>query len=164
MANTDRTQFAMRALSLADYFKSVVGQQRVGRYKAVLAAPDGPSTGGGKQAIQHISLIPDAGGATITAGSANQVEQRAELRTWEHLAQLHAQRFKGKRIPLDRIAYNELLKTMQKFFAEKGLTVVLMDTAALPPPRASRAGLMALGLLVSAATAGAVYYLLSLKH
>jgi hypothetical protein len=156
----NRTQFAMKALSLADFFNAAMGQKRVSGHKVVLAAPDGPSTGGGKQALQHISLIPDAGGATITAGSANQVEKRAELRTWEHLAALHAQRFKGKPFPVDKVAYNELLKKMQAFFTDQRLSIVVVDAAAAPQGSQSRAGLMVLGVAIAAATAGAVFFFL----
>jgi hypothetical protein len=162
MAENPRTQFAMKALSMADYFNAKIGDKRVSGHQVKLAAPDGPSTGGGKQALQHISLIPDAGGATITAGSANQVDKIAEIRTWDHLSQLHGQRFRGKKFPLDRVSYNELVKRMQVFFGEQKLTVVLLDAAALPRER-SRAGTMLVGLVVAAATAGAVFYLLSLK-
>jgi hypothetical protein len=164
MAEQQRTQFAMKALGLADFFNAKCGDKRVSGHKVMLAAPDGPSTMGGKQALQHISLIPDAGGAAITAGSANQVERIAELRTYDHLKQLHAQRFGRKTFPLDRVSYNELVKRMQAFFADQKLTVVLIDAAALPRTR-SRAGLMAIGLAVAVATAGAVFFILSnFKH
>jgi hypothetical protein len=160
MADSNRTQFAMQALSLADYFRARLGDRRVSGYKVVLAAPEGPSTGGGKQAIQHISLIPDAGGATITAGSANPVERRAELRTWEHLVALHSQRFRGKQIPLDKVAYNELLKRMQAFFTDQRLSIVIVDAAAVHQPSQSRVGLTILGIAIAAATAGAVFFFL----
>ena len=160
MAESNRTQFAMKALSLADFFNASVGQKRVSGYKVVLAAPDGPSTGGGKQALQHISLIPDAGGMTITAGSANGVEKTAELRTWDHLAALHAQRFKGKSFPLDKVSYNELMKRMQAFFVDQRLSVVVVDAARVPQRSQSRAGLMVLGIAIAAATAGAVFFFL----
>jgi hypothetical protein len=163
MAEHNRTQFTLKALSLADYFKAIMGQQRVSGYRVVLAAPDGPSTGGGKQALQHISLVPDAGGATITAGSANQVEKVAEIRTYDHLAQLHAQRFKGKKLPLDRIAYNELCKRMQQFFGEQKLTVVLLDAAQLPGGQTRNASAVLLGVVVALATAGAVFYFMNLQ-
>jgi hypothetical protein len=87
----------------------------------------------------------------------------AEIRTWDHLSQQHAKRFRGKGFPIDRVSYNELVKRMQSFFAEQKLTVVLLDAASLPQQR-SRAGMMAVGFAVAAATAGLVFYLLSLKH
>jgi hypothetical protein len=164
MSDANRTQFALKALSLADYFNARVGDKRVSGFRVQLARPDGLSTGGGKQAVQHISLVPDDGDApTITAGWANQVERTSELRTYEHLAQLHASRFRGKQIPLDRVAYNELLKRMQAFFGEKGLSVVLVDAAKTPSaPRTSRVGVVALFFAVALAVAGGLFFLLNL--
>jgi hypothetical protein len=166
MSDPNRTQFALLAINLADYFNAEVGDKRVSGYRVQLARPDGLSTGGGKQAVQHISLVPDGGGdATITAGWANQVEGHSELRTYEHLAQLHASRFRGKEIPLDRVAYNELLKRMQAFFGEKGLSVVLVDVARTAAPRAtSRLAVVMLFLGVALAVAGGLFFLLNLHN
>ena len=160
MAESNRTQFTMKALTLADYFNASIGSKRVSGHKVVLAAPDGPSTAGGKLALQHISLIPDAGGATITAGSANQADKTAELRTFAQLDQLHRQRFKGKPLPVDKVAYNELLKRMQQFFSEQKLAIVIVDAAPMASRAQSRTGLMLLGIAIAAATAGAVFFFL----
>jgi hypothetical protein len=164
MSDPNRTQFAVKAVSLADFFNAAVGDKRVSGYRVQLARPDGLSTGGGKQAVQHISLVPDGGDeATITAGWANQVERIAELRTFDQLAQLHASRFRGKQIPLDRVAYNELLKRMQSFFGEKGLSVVLVDAAKTPlGPKTSRITVVMLFLGVALAVAGGLFFLLDL--
>jgi hypothetical protein len=161
MAESDRTQFAMKALSLADFFNAKVGDRRVSGHRVALAVPHGMSTGGGAQAVQHISLIPDGQGPTITAGAANQVDKTVELRTWEHLSQLHAQRFKGKPLPVDKVAYNELLKRMQAFFGERQLSVVLVDAARLPhQPGGSRASMVVLFFAIAIAVAGAVFFLM----
>ncbi len=127
-----RTRFAMQALSLAELFNALMNEEPIGSYRVELATPDGPSTGGGKQAVQHVRLLSDHS-STITAGSANPVAKRAELRSYENLAQAHAQRFKGEALALDRLAYNKLLEQMRKFFAQQRMTVVLIDAAAVPP-------------------------------
>src|SRR4051812_8683003 len=105
MAEQKRTQFAMKALGFAELFNIKIGDQKVTGttvYRVEMSAPDGPSTGGGKQAVQHLKLVPEVeGDAVIVAGSANQLEKSAEIRTYEYLADLHAQRFKGAPIPLD---------------------------------------------------------------
>jgi hypothetical protein len=162
MSDPNRTQFAMKALNLADHFNAEVGDKRVSGYRVQLARPEGLSTGGGKQAVQHISLVPDGGGdATITAGWANQLEGSAELRTYEQLAQLHASRFRGKKIPLDRISYNELLKRMRAFFGDRGLSVVLVDAAKTPAaPTSSRFTVVMVFLGVALEAAGAMFFLL----
>jgi hypothetical protein len=170
MATHLRTEFAMKALDLADLFKVWIGQTPVPgpvTYRVELSAPDGMSTGGGTQSVQHIKLIPVDGGPTVVAGSANQVEGAAELRTFEHLAELHAQRFKGAEIPLDRGAYNDLVKRMQTFFSDKGLRLVMVDAApratARPEATAPRPNItiVIVGLVaIAAAVAGGMLLLL----
>jgi hypothetical protein len=170
----NRTQFAMQALGLAETFNVMLASERVRgavTYRVELSAPDGPSTAGGKQATQHVKLIPDgddsgggvlgpsgaAGGAErsgiIVAGSANQAEAWAELRSFEHLKRLHAQRFKGAEIPLNRVQYKELLDKLRAFFVDKGCAVRM---AALPDGTAgvASAGRTTSGTLVLLAILG----------
>jgi hypothetical protein len=154
MSDLKRTQFAMQALSLAETFNLLMEAERVKgpiTYRVELSAPDGPSTGGGKQAVQHVKLVPEGGGATIVAGSANQVENWAELRSFEHLQQLHAQRFRGAEIPLNRVQYNELLAKLQAFFADKGCRVRLAaapSPSSTPASQPKRASVITSGTLV----------------
>ena len=129
MSDPKRTAFAMQALSLAETFNLMLQAERVKgpvTYRVELSAPDGMSTAGGKQATQHVKLIPEGGGTTIVAGSANQAEKWAELRTFEHLKVLHAQRFKGAEVPLNRVQYNELVEKLKSFFAQQGQCAVRM--------------------------------------
>lgn len=122
MSDPKRTAFAMQALGLAETFNLMLQAERVKgpvTYRVELSAPDGMSTAGGKQATQHVKLLPEGGGTTIVCGSANQAENWAELRTFEHLKLLHAQRWKGAEIPLNRVQYNELLDKLKAFFADK---------------------------------------------
>jgi hypothetical protein len=154
--HADRTHFALKALSLADLFNVAVGGEPVSGYRVELVAPDGPSTGGGRQAVQHVRLVA-GGAATITVGAANPVAGTAELRTWEHLRSLHAQRFAGASLPIDRAAYNQLLERMRAFFGDQEMNVVLVELApdgAPPPLQPSRALVLlplalALALMVS---------------
>jgi hypothetical protein len=166
MAEQKRTQFAMQALGFAELFNIKVGDQPVSGHRVQLTAPEGPSTGGGKQSVQHISLIPPGGGSVVVAGSADQVEKKAEIRTWEYLAQMHAQRFKGKTLPIDRNAYTDLVRRMQHFFSDQGLRVVMIDAppggAAEPAPAggSSKMVLVAVFLVVALAVAVAAFFLL----
>jgi hypothetical protein len=171
-----RTEFAMKAVDMAELFKVLVGQTPVtaatageAGYQAELSAPDGMSTGGGTQAVQHIKLVSPSGGATIVAGAANQVDRTAELRTYEHLAELHAQRYRGAALPIDRASYGELLERAQDFFPDKGLRVVLIDAARRPAPAAPSkpagggAGMLLLFLGVISLIGGAVFFFLGRK-
>ena len=73
MDYTKYTQVAAQALSLAELFEARFAQGVAGPvpFRIELAAPDGPSTAGGKQALQHIKLVPLGGGPTIVIGSAS---------------------------------------------------------------------------------------------
>jgi hypothetical protein len=168
-----RTAFALQALSLAETFNVMLQAERVKgpiTYRVELSAPEGMSTAGGKQATQHVKLIPEGGGTTIVAGSANQAERWAELRTFEHLKLLHAQRFKGAEIPLNRVQYNELLEKLKGFFAAQGQCAVRMaemprDSGSASAIAASSSGasgtLVLIFILVAAlaTAAGVTWYL-----
>ena len=176
MSDPKRTAFAMQALSLAETFNLMLQAERVKgpvTYRVELSAPDGMSTAGGKQATQHIKLIPEGGGTTIVAGSANQAEKWAELRTFEHLKLLHAQRFKGAEIPLNRVQYNELLEKLKGFFAQHGGTTVRMaelprdaaaPAAAAAPAKSGPLGAVVIAIIVVAALAAAVGVTWYLTH
>src|SRR5579862_7829319 len=55
-----QTQFSFQATSLSESFGGVLGRLRVGPHGYVpdMTAPDGPSTGGGVQDLQHVRLVP----------------------------------------------------------------------------------------------------------
>ena len=127
------TMFATQALGLAAMFKVLVSKHKLGTspaYVPELASPDGESTQGGKQALQHVSLMPEGGGPTIVIGSANTVDKRVELRTFRYLTQQYRQRFKGAALPFDKKAYGELVDKMQEFFRSQTFEVTLVDAAA----------------------------------
>jgi hypothetical protein len=151
MAENLRTEGALRALGLAEQFDDQFGEERLaggGAYRLELSAPDGPSTGGGAQALQHVKLVPLDGGATIVAGSANQADRIAELRSHAYLAHLHGRRFKGAPLPLDRVRYTDVLRKLEVFFADHKMRVVLIDApTSINPP--ARGGLGALGWVLA---------------
>jgi hypothetical protein len=138
MPEEKRTQFAMAAVGFADLFKVTIGSHKLPGpvpYVVELAAPEGPSTGGGKQGVLHIKLTPEVGGAVTVAGWANPFERTAELRSFDNLATAHAMRFHGQQIPLDRAQYDGLFARMHQFLAEQGLQVSVM--AGPPKPSGS---------------------------
>lgn len=131
MAVKKLTMFAAQAMSLSEMFKNVFAEALAGpqKFKVELHAPDGPSTAGGKLALQHITLVPEGGGSSIVIGSANPAEKRAELRTYAHIADAYAQRFKGAKLPVEKDPYDAMVKQMQFFFTDQGLTVVMVDVS-----------------------------------
>jgi hypothetical protein len=166
-----RTQFSIQASTLADSYRSTVGRLRVGPhgYCPDMTAPDGPSTGGGVQAMQHLRLLPPQPNMpTILVGHANQRDRGAELRTWEHVDAICRERFK-QGAPFDPAAYQEFLQAAQGFLAACGLKVSLAPTPEEmrlpppgeheepPPPKKSSVALGVVGGAVALAVAVAVW-------
>ena len=145
------TLVAHKAASLADLFASQFEKGLDGpvHFRVELAAPDGPSTAGGKQALQHIKLVPDAGGPAIVIGSANAPRMLAEVRTFEHIAALYAQRFHGAAIPVDVTRYYELGQAAAAFFRAMGMQVTFVEqdgTVSAAPGQVSSLASLASGL------------------
>lgn len=168
MAGPVRTQFAMAALDFATLFTAVVGSEPVpstegASFKVELSAPDGPSTGGGAQSVQHIRVSRD--GLTLVAGSIDSVQKSAELRSYDYVSAIHAQRYKGVALPIDRVAYDALLKRVQAFARQHELGVILKDSAPLPAAPASKSniGLVAIAIAIVLAVAVGAYFMM-MKH
>jgi hypothetical protein len=125
-----QTQFSVQATELAESFRGTVGRLRVGPHGYVpdLTAPDGPSTGGGIQAMQHVRLVPpQATLPTLVVGHANQRDRAAELRTWEHVDAICRDRFK-QGAPIDASQYELFLQSSQAFLTACGLRVTFSAT------------------------------------
>ena len=173
MGEQKHTAFAMQALGFADLFNVKVGDQKVGgatAYRVEMSAPDGPSTGGGKQSVQHIKLVPEGGQGVIVAGSVDQSAKSAELRTYDYLAQAHAQRFKGAQIPLDRVQYAAFAKRAETFLTEQRFSVSKSDAARSVEPAAPKKSGMSPGAIVgilvviAALVAAAFFFVMKSKH
>ncbi len=107
-----QTYHAIQATDLAAAFNSAMQRVRIapGDYVAELTAPAGPSTAGGVQALQHIRLVPgQTGHPTLVVGYANHAEEKAELKTFEHLDAVHQQRF-GRPLAINRGQYEDFLR------------------------------------------------------
>src|ERR1700690_4306580 len=121
-----QTQYSVRATDLAESFRSTIGRLRLGPhgYTPDMTAPEGPSTGGGVQAMQHLRLLPPHPNMpTLVVGHLNQREGTAELRTLEYVDAISRERFK-QGAPLDPGQYAQFLQSAQGFLAACGLRVV----------------------------------------
>jgi hypothetical protein len=130
------THVAAKAVTLADLFEErfAAGLDGPVMFRIHLASPDGPSTGGGKQVVQPIKLVPADGGPTIVIGVANTVKQTAELRSYSLLTEQYAQRYKGAPLPILAGAYQQLLADFTAFFQAMSLSVSTVDaTRSLRP-------------------------------
>jgi hypothetical protein len=132
-----QTTFSLQATELADAFRNTMGKLQVGPhgYAPDLTAPEGPSTGGGVQALQHVRLVPPQPNMpTIVVGHVNQRERVAELRTFDHVDAICRERFK-QGAPFEAGHYEQLVQSMQGFLASCGLQVAF---AGLPRELAKR--------------------------
>ncbi len=139
------TAVAGQATQFAYQFNAVFSAGFEGRYRVDLTAPVGPSTSGGKQSLQHVRLVPLDGAPAIVIGSVSPVEKTAEIRTFRHLAEIHARRFNGARVPLDVNAHRDLVRRMSHFFTSQSFSVVMVDLTETPmsdrpPPPPNRGG------------------------
>lgn len=92
-----RTKIANQAASLSKLVAKEFGELRIGagEYAVELPAPEVPSTGGGAQARQNIRLVPRDGDlGQVMAGIVDPVTLTADLRTFDHVAMLHENRYK----------------------------------------------------------------------
>ncbi len=133
-----RTRYASEAMSLAERFNLVVGMAPIKgpvRYRVELSAPDGPSTGGGEQSVQHIKLIPTDGGATLVAGWCNTVLRATEVRSLAYLDREHQRRFHGSTLAppplpslrLDAAHYDELIDRLREFCVEQDFKLTVAE-------------------------------------
>lgn len=107
-----RTRVANQAASLAEAVTDGFDDFHMGAadYVVELSVPEGPSTGGGKQARQNLQLVPRRKGyAMVIAGTVDPVLSTAELRTFEHVAILHELRYQ-KPLEISGEEYTDFLK------------------------------------------------------
>jgi hypothetical protein len=174
-----QTQFSVQATDLAESFRSTVGRLRVGPYAYApdMTAPEGPSTGGGVQALQHLRLVPPQGNMpTLVVGHVNPRDRVAQLRTLEHLDAICRERFKLG-APLDAVQYQTFLQSAQGFLAACGMRVTFEtppsellakaagpgDVPSMAPPKNSGVVVGVLAALLLLAMLGGVITWLTLK-
>ncbi|MDP9001001.1 MAG: hypothetical protein M3O46_12910 [Myxococcota bacterium] len=138
-----QTYHALQASDLAAAMNDALKKVRVmpGDYAPELTEPQGPSTAGGVQAMQHLRLVPaQPGRPTLVVGHANHTEGKAELRTFDHVDAIHRHRF-GEALELDRAQYDEFLNVAKLVFGALHLTTTLsgppadLDNDGAPVPK-----------------------------
>src|SRR6266852_775476 len=93
MIDDVRTLFAMQASALALQFNDMFGDVNIPPgYWVDMTAPDGPSTGGGVQTLQHLRLHAPAPGPVLLMGSVDCAEMKVTLRTFAFMLRLGQQR------------------------------------------------------------------------
>ena len=136
-----RTMFASHAALLADGLRDKLSKKIYGRapHRVLrIDEPEGPSTAGGRQARQSISLIPRRGsGPSIVCGWVDVSRKEAQLRSHESVArrfELHH----GARMDLPAEDYERFLEDVEEALLTVGLKVrVLVPEEPAPSTRAS---------------------------
>lgn len=127
-----RTRLARKFVTLADSVTEAFRDFAIGAgaYAVELTAPQGMSTGGGKQALQHLRLRPRREGySVLVAGTVNQVERRAELRDYDHIAVVNEVRFRQE-VDISRQEWEQFLRK-----AEVVLNGAGIQSMRTPPTR-----------------------------
>jgi hypothetical protein len=86
-------------------------------------------------------------------GQANQVEGSGELRSYEYLGRIHAQRFKGQRLPFAREPYEAILRQVESFLVAQRLSVRIDDGPVAVATRASSSSRISYASAAAAAVA-----------
>lgn len=126
-----RTRQAQKFVTLADSVTESFRDFAIGSgaWAVELTQPQGPSTGGGQQALQHLRMRPRRGGfSVLVAGAVNPIAKLADLRDYDHMAVMHEVRH---RQPL-QITRQEWEQFLRK--AEVVLNAGGIQSMRTPPP------------------------------
>jgi hypothetical protein len=124
--DNNHTAFAARALRLSEVFKQAFPKplELNGRhYNLQMMAPEGGTTGGGVQSVQHVLLVPMAPGTKFVIASVDQLRRVAEIKRYDLQASLFQERFKGQNLPFERLAYVDVVMSVEKFFTQHGMEI-----------------------------------------
>lgn len=129
-----RTRLARRFTSLADDVTERFAEFEIGAgaWRAELMAPEGMSTGGGKQALQHLRLRPKRQGHhMLVGGLVNSVTRTAELRDYDYMVALHHARFGAERdLGITNGEWEQFLRKTEVVLRAEGIA-----STRVPPPR-----------------------------
>jgi hypothetical protein len=130
------TMFAGKSVALAEVFKFTVGKEPFAGpvvCRLELSAPTEESTDGGRLAVQHVSIVPDGGGPTTVMATAYQLDQRAEGRQYEVVAETYKKRFHTSTFPVTPGQFDDMTRKLKDFFKQFGFKFELAPLAPLRP-------------------------------
>jgi hypothetical protein len=129
-----RTRFAYEATAFAELFASVVGRMHLPphSYTGTLTRPEGPSTGAGARARQHLKLeSPDPSCGAVVVGWVDLRQKAAELRAFALVDRDYERRFKRK-LQLYSGAYAMFLARTIGFLEAAHLKVTILESEPEP--------------------------------
>lgn len=115
-----RTRLAKKFVSLADDVNEEFNDFTIGAgaWGVELTAPQGMSTGGGKQALQHLRMRARRPGySVLVGGTVNPVEKVAELRDYAHMCMMHEVRF-NRRLEITESEWEQFLRKAEVVLRE----------------------------------------------
>ena len=107
-----RTRLARKFTTLADQVTESFGEFQIGAgwWVVELTAPEGMSTGGGKQMLQYLRLRPTRQGhAVLVGGVVNSITKSAELRDHAHMDTIYRARF-GRALEITGAEWEQFLR------------------------------------------------------
>lgn len=125
-------------------------------WRAELVEPVGPSTAGGKQALQPLTLISTRGDR-LAIGRLDAVRRQVTLRGHDVLSRMHSERF-GQPFAVGARDYQQYLDKVGTFFVTSGYAVSF-ETPSVSAPQAPGSGGKGLLWVVIAALITAVILL-----
>ncbi len=160
-----RTQFAMAAVDLAGLFNTTFSTKSFQGYRPKLTEPEGQSTGGGVQSLEHITLLSESDGNAMVVGSVNSLERKVSLRAYPQVAQQFEKRYPGRAFDFQPNQFQDLQNGFQEFFQTQAFEVSIEAARAPAAPTApaaassSKAGLIIGAVSVILLALAAAYFL-----
>ncbi|HYH97315.1 hypothetical protein [Hyalangium sp.] len=121
-----RTEFAQQGVLIADLLRTTFAQRRYGpaRYRLHIVEPNGPSTGGGRQARQPLSLVSRKESVpAIVCGWVNVAQREAQVRSYGVMAQRYERRH-GSTPRLTEEEYGRFLDKLMDTLFDGGFQIV----------------------------------------
>lgn len=137
-----RTLVAQAAMETSDILNLRFAGRIVGTRtprRLMVAAPDGPSTDGGKRVRQSIVLAPvqDASAGTVMVGWLDIAQKRAELRVHAVVRAQYEQRYRQAfDVPQD--AYDAIMRDVQTMFQAQSIETAIITAVPQGTPDDSR--------------------------
>ena len=125
------TAVAGKALGMAEVFGNILSEPFPG-WSAEAAEPMGPSTGGGKQALQHLSLVSPQG-SRLAIGTIDWPQNRATLRTHAAVDSMHQQRYR-KPFPVSAADYQRFVDRVTSLLRSVNIPVTMLSTPVQATP------------------------------
>jgi hypothetical protein len=133
------TMTAAQGVNSAELINAAMSKKQVGKAtprRVVVAAPDGPSTSGGKHARQSITLVPVSGqGSTVMCGWLDVAQRAAGLRDYPSVGEQFRARY-GHALDVTAEEYGALVRDLEGLLKTIGVSAT-QEVSEGPRPSAA---------------------------